>query len=365
MFVYNFLADGLETGHLILDDTYWVGYFKDRLKGLYSSEYSVSIQCQKYSSYKSKYHVIARNKGIPYRLDSIFRCFTAPLPRDSDILIQGFEEFSIVPFLLRAKFFGNKINLILTNNISTNRLDSNRYILKFILKFIFNLSDKIIYHTDFELKIIDKYVNFNNLKKFQFVKYHLLTKDFECEKNINSFTGGNFISFFGPVKLDKPIDPFLDLIKADKEKMFSYKIYNPGILYVEDIITKIIDMNNVEIINHFLSFEEYEKVINESFIIFLSHNFGFEGKLSGNFCDCISKRKPFISNNLSPVKEFMCEYGQIGFVYDFENDLTWASKFLQSIDEENYNRILKNLEKLQLDFTDEKIKEELDLVFFK
>lgn len=363
MFVYNFLASGIESGHLILDDTYWVGYFKNRLKGLYSSEYSISIQKQKFSLYENKFHIIYRNKFISYRLDSILRCFSVPLPRNSEILLQGFEEFSILPFLLRAKLFGNKIYLVLTNNICAERLNSGRFFLLFLLKLIFKLSYKVIYHTDFELKLIHKYLYSSSSSKFEFVKYQLLTKDLECGNYKISFFENKCISFFGPIKLDKPIDPFLELIKADKYEKFSYKIYNPGLIYSDKLIKIGVSKNNVEIVTDFLSFEEYENAIKESAIIFLSHNASYEGKLSGNICDCISKRKPFISNNISPVIEFSKEYGQIGFIYDLENDLNWASKFLDLFDEKNYNIVLNNLERLQLDFTDEKIKKELDFIF--
>lgn len=363
MFVYNFLSDGMESAHLILDDTYWVGYFNIKLKGLYSSEYSISFQRQKFPTYENKFHVINRNKKRLYQLDSILRCFGVALPRNSDILIQGFEELPILFFLIRAKFYGNKIYLIPTNNICRKRLNSNRYILKLLLKIIFKLSNKVLYHTDFELMLINKHLKPSKSTKFEFVKYQLLTKDLQCENYVIPFVGNKYISFFGPIKSDKPIEPFLNLIKADKEKKFSYKIYRPGVDYFNDLIKEINESQNVEVVNKFLSFEEYEMAVKESSIIFLSHDSSYEGKLSGNICDCISKRKPFISNNISPVKNFIKEYDQIGFVYDLQNDSTWTSAFLNSIDEGKYKSVLKNLERLQLDFTDEKIKQELDLVF--
>lgn len=365
MFVYNFLADGIESGHLILDDTYWIEYFNNNLKGLYSSEYSVSIQKQKFLFNKNKFHVIARNKNRPYLLDSILRCLSVSIPSNSDILIQGFEESSILFFLARAKFKGNSISLILTNNICTQRINSNRFFLKRLLKIIFRLSDKIIYHTKFELMLIDKYLMSSTDSKFKYVKYQLLTKDLNSKNYIIPFLESKYISFFGPIKSDKPIEPFLNLIKADTEKKFLYRIYNPGIKHLGYLRNLINGIQNVEIINEFLSFEKYEKAVQDSAFIFLSHNSAYEGKLSGNICDCISKRKPFISNNISPVKDFIVDYGQIGFIYDLENDPMWAFTFLNSINEEKYNYILRNLERMQLDFTDEKIKQELDLVFSK
>ena len=271
MFIYNFLANGKESNHLILDDTYWVGYFKNKLKGLYSSEYSISIQRQKFSTYESKFHVIYRSKKRSYKLDSILRCFRVALPRNSDILIQGFEEYSILFFLLRAKFLGNNIYLKPTNNICTRRINANRYILNFFLKIIFKLSNKVIYHTDFELMLIEMYLKPGIATKFEFIKYQLLTKDLQCENYKIPFDVNKVISFFGPVKLDKPIEPFLDLIKADKEKKFSYKIYNPRVKNINDLIKNINDSQKVEVVDKLLSFEEYDNAVKESAIIFLSH----------------------------------------------------------------------------------------------
>jgi hypothetical protein len=61
----------------------------------------------------------------------------------------------------------------------------------------------------------------------------------------------------------------------------------------------------------------------------------------------------------------MINYGKIGYVFDLENDQGWSSKFLNSIDEKEYNTILMNLENMQLDFTADKINQELNLVFSK
>lgn len=368
MYVYSFLTYGLKSGHLILDDSYWISFFQDRLLGLYTSKYSCDVQVDRFPEFSGKYNVIKDHKylkKVSYKLNTIFRCSTVPVPSKEKILIQAYEEFSIIFFIIRAKIKGNKIYLISTNNISNNRVNSERWFLKGLLKIIFILSDVVFYHNQHEKKLIDRFIISFNESKFAFRKYQLLRADPLAYMYRISYGPKMSICFFGPIKFDKPIQPFLDLIKADKENKFLYKIYNPGENLVDDLIKKFNDNQNVEIVNKFLSFEEYDKAVKDSAIIFLSHDSSYEGKLSGNICDCISKRKPFISNNISPVKDFVMEYGQIGFVYDLGMDSTWTSAFLNSIDEGKYNSVLKNLERLQLDFTDEKIKQELDLVFNK
>jgi len=52
----------------------------------------------------------------------------------------------------------------------------------------------------------------------------------------------------------------------------------------------------------------------------------------------------------------MIKYGKIGYIFDLENDPGCSLKFLNSIDEKEYNTILMNMENMQLDFTAVKIK---------
>jgi hypothetical protein len=363
MHVYSFLARGLETGHLIKDDSFWVNLFREKLDFLYTSDYSYKIQSFIYPQYSQKIKIIIDSKflmSISYRLNEIFRCVTVPIPKNSKILIQGFEEFNIIIFLIRAKIKGNKIFLIPTNNICNYRINSKRWFLRKLITIIYFFSDIVFYHNDYEKKLIDKYHLGNDSSKFFFIKYHLLTADSNASNYIKNFNSDKVISFFGPEKVDKPIESFLNLLKADKFQKFQYKIYNPTKKVIDKIKNEYSNYLNLELINQFLTYEDYDKAVKESTFLFLSHSEAYEGKLSGNICDCISKRKPFISNNISPVKEYMIQYGKIGFVYDLENDPSWASSFLNSIDGEVYNTVLKNLEIMQLDYTSEKIMHQFD-----
>lgn len=368
MYIYNFLAGGLETGHLIKDDSYWVSLFKDRLEVLYTSEYSKKIQSSIFPQFSNKIVIINNIKFLiflSYRLNAIYRCVTIPIPKKSKLLIQGFEEFSILFFIIIAKIRRNQIYLIPTNNICNYRINSKRWFLRGLIKIIYSLSDFVFYHNQSEKELIIKYHLGFNSNKFIFVKYHLLTSDPNSSNYRIDFRSRKIISFFGPEKVDKPIEPFLNLLKNDTSKKFRYKIYNASNQINDFIKKEYSDYYNLELISQFLSYEEYDIAVRESAFLFLSHNKSYEGKLSGNVCDCISKRKPFISNNISPVKEFMINYGKIGYVFDLENDQEWSSKFLNSIDEKEYNTILMNLENMQLDFTADKINQELNLVFSK
>ncbi|MBY0533694.1 MAG: hypothetical protein K2P31_01855 [Rickettsiaceae bacterium] len=362
MHIYSFLAREKESGHLILDDTFWIRYFGDRLISMHTSEYSKKIQDQLFPQVNQKILVINdyfTNMNYYHRINEIIRCIRVDIPYRSNILIQGFEEIPIIFFLLRARLKRNKVFLVLTNNISEARVSGNRFFLQKLLKLIFILSTRVIYHTNYELKLIDQFITVARTNKFFLKKYHLLERKSitDCHEVYT-----DIISFFGPIKKDKPILPFLDLIEKDVEKRFTYKIYNPGSEIQNEILKILKKRSNVIIVDKFISYHDYELAIQESLFIFLSHNKRFSGKLSGNFCDCISMSKPFISDDISPANEFQERYGQIGFIYNFEKEKNWANTFLVSYNNSVYQEFKKNFFKVQEDFTARKIFDTLDMI---
>ncbi len=368
MHVYSFLAGGIESGHLILDDSYWVGYFNENLKSIHTSQYSVEILREKYPEFSNRFIVIKDYKVIKKITDglsSVLRSLLVEVPIKQDVLIQGFEELPILFFILKAKIFNNRVHLVLTNNICENRINEKRFLLRLLLKLIFKLSTKIIYHTEYELEIIKRFISKKNLKKFYYRKYHLLTQKMCTLPRPSIVDQKKIISFFGPIKVDKPIEPFLNLISEDKSSFFSYKLYNPG----NEFSCRILEVKNIypqlEIYDTFISYEKYYEAVKLSDYIFLSHNHKYSGKLSGNLCDCISLCKPFISDNISPVKEFYQQYGKIGYIFDFDNDNQWTKSFIQIAVGDSYDEILSNLSIMQSDFTADKIKSDLDLIFKK
>lgn len=367
MYIYSFLAGGEESGHLILDDSYWLKYFDKSVEGIYTSSYSVGIQKSKFPTLITKLFVIDNYIFFQRRisiLNSILRCTLVKLPRHSNILIQGFEEIPILFFLIRARFYRNKIFLVLTNNICDNRVNEERILTRWLLKQIFKLSNRVLYHTEYELQLINRFITSTNNNKFKYVKYHLLANTRKSESvTQKKIRNKKVITFFGPVKIDKPLEPFIQLMKEDKESLFVYRIYNPGFLGFNELNKLISKFPSLEIIDRFISYEEYDAAVLDSDYIFLSHNQMYSGKLSGNLCDCISKRIPFISDNISPVKELITYYGKIGYVFDFSSNENWANQFLKSVLLDTYQDILNRLEAMQNDFTDEVIERDLNSIF--
>jgi hypothetical protein len=72
-------------------------------------------------------------------------------------------------------------------------------------------------------------------------------------------------------------------------------------------------------------------------LVMLTHTKDFEGKLSGNLCDCFAYGVPFLAAPLEPVTTLSRRHGPIGFMCDFD-DSDWTRRFL---DEFDHNELAK------------------------
>lgn len=127
------------------------------------------------------------------------------------------------------------------------------------------------------------------------------------------------ISFLGPSKSDKPLKPFVDLISADKNQSFVYRLLNvdPNELY--GICPRLAGSPSLVFENSSLSYPSYCEFVSSSSYVFLSHNKLFSGKLSGNLCDAVRLGIPIIARPLSPVNEIFRDYGPIGLIMRMNN----------------------------------------------
>lgn len=342
--IFSYLTE--EKGHLILDDIFW---FKslisvDKRTKIYTSKKSVKNLTEQFSEYSSSFHTlnyIRFFKKINSRLHLFSKIYLSPSINNSTIIIQGFEELSLIFFLLKIRKRQNKVILILTNNVSPERLKRSRWLLQFLLRYIFKKCDVVFYHTDFEFKLIKEIVNHSPLlPKIKKLKYHLIGLK---HSNLKKGSTSKIISFFGPTLPSKPIDDICKLILSDSKNQFYYRFINVGLVSKQVILKNIGTKTNVSFINEYLEHKEYLNLIKSSKFIFLPHNFLFEGKLSGILSDCISIGTPVISNNIEPVLEFFRDYGAMGYVFNFLKDKNWPKKFLRSQSINEYKKFTISL----------------------
>ena len=300
--IFDYLVEGKESGHLILDDEYWLNYFS-RFEydfTLYTSSYSRDFQIKRNPNLGNRVKVlmgISIFSSLGSRFHAIGKIIKSPRFYKSKVIIQGFDEVSILVFFLLNAMRKNQFILILTNNISSGRLSKSPSILKALLKIIFYASDIIIFHSEKEKELIEEKFGSRFNEKLRKKKYHLIGRN--CKLSAQS-KKSNIISFFGPVKKDD---------------------------------------------------HAYEEAVMRSRYIFLSHNTEFEPKLSGNLCDCFANGIPFISNSIYPAKEFVDAYGPLGFFFDIDRDETWPLKFLTSDSDKIHNDYVGNIGRLQEDYS--------------
>ncbi|WP_339695190.1 hypothetical protein [uncultured Roseivirga sp.] len=350
--IFDYLVEGKESGHLILDDEYWLNYFS-RFEydfTLYTSSYSRDFQIKRNPNLGNRVKVlmgISIFSSLGSRFHAIGKIIKSPRFYKSKVIIQGFDEVSILVFFLLNAMRKNQFILILTNNISSGRLSKSPSILKALLKIIFYASDIIIFHSEKEKELIEEKFGSRFNEKLRKKKYHLIGRN--CKLSAQS-KKSNIISFFGPVKKDKPLEPLIDLIRSDSERRFQYNIFNID-KESATLMSEFKYFDHVKISSGFMDDHAYEEAVMRSRYIFLSHNTEFEPKLSGNLCDCFANGIPFISNSIYPAKEFVDAYGPLGFFFDIDRDETWPLKFLTSDSDKIHNDYVGNIGRLQEDYS--------------
>ena len=321
-----------DKGHLLLDDNFW---FKnliliDERTKIFTSETSVknlSAQFNEYNNSFISFKEFPILKKINSRLHLFAKILFCPPIKNSTIVIQGFEELSLILFLYRIRNWNNKIILVLTNNVSPERIKKSKWLLQFLLRYIFNKCNNVFYHTEFEYKLIQQIVkDSSQLLKIKKLKYHLIGLFYS---NLTKVDSSNYISFFGPILPSKPIDDICKLILADSNSQFQYRFVNIDLISEKIILKKLDNRTNISFHNEYLGYEEYLNLIKSSKFVFLPHNSLFEGKLSGILSDCISIGTPVISDNIEPVLELFKKYGSMGYIFNYSKDSNWPNKFLE------------------------------------
>lgn len=357
--IFSSLTGGKLTGHMILDDVFWIKYFKSQgiEADIITSAYSKANLQKLFPSHQGAINTFEGQPDDDFagRSKLIRKVFASPRVRNSLVVIQGFEELSILVFLIKNLGGNNQYVLVPTNNIAKGRITGKGRLLRWLLKAIFLLVDKVFCHTQFEITLINRLIHFSDEKKLEVVKYH---QGVNRERSAASLSNRPILSFFGPAKPDKTLQPLVDLVLADKKGIWDYRVYNPGD-YQAELLSTIEDKANVQVIKHWMNSEEYETAVCQSSYILLSQNRDYEGKLSGNLCDCIAYSIPFISTNISPVNEYVTKYGELGFICDFDQP-QWAEKLFSSDPLIKMTEHIEAMKKMRADYTEQCLIEELN-----
>lgn len=259
----------------------------------------------------------------------------------SRVVFIGFSELDVVAFLARNMLRRPRLVLIATNNFSNGRVKRLRWLLKLFMWVVRPFLDRLVLHTAYEQRLVSQ-MNRQVAVKSVVKRHHLMTPH-DLTRKAPELTP--VVSFYGPAKNDKPIAPFIELIQADKERRFIYRIYNVKFSALVDVLPDLAQRANVEVFEGWQSHESYLKSVKDSTLVFLTHSQAFEGKLSGNLCDCFALRVPYIARSMEPMTSYQAQYGPLGYLVDLE-DASWARRFLATHNDEAYANMCRNLDYL-------------------
>ena len=254
------------------------------------------------------------------------------------VIFTGYSELDIIFFLVKNIIRRPRLILVATNNFSNERVKRRNLSLRLFLSIVYPFLERLVLHTDHERKLISG-LNQAVADKSYVKKHHLMTKS----NNISEPKKGiPIISYFGPEKHDKPIIPLIELIKADVDKKFLYRIFNVKLSTLLNKYPDLIKHTNIEVVEEWQSHASYHSSVKDSTFLLLSHSRAFEGKLSGNLCDCFALQTPFIARPMEPMLSYNAMFGPLGFLIDFD-EYDWASRFLDRYDNKIYSAMCQNL----------------------
>lgn len=334
--------------HGAIDDERYIAFFI--ASGfpflLYTSDYSAARIRQKCPISAEYLKVLGRDK------------FSVSF--NERVIFTGYSEAALILFLVKNIFYRPRLILVATNNFSRQRIRKFRFLLRVFLGVINPFLDRIVLHTGFEKGLVTSLYP-KITEKLYVKRHHLMTpRDHVC----SSPGTAKIISYFGPDKRDKPLLPFLTLIQADTAREFTYRLYNIQRDTLRRFLPDLDDRDNVEVFEGWQDHDSYLKAVKSSTFIFLSHNKSFEGKLSGNLCDCIALRVPYIARSMEPMVAYADSFGELGFLYEFDEP-NWAYRFLQEHDDLKRSKMLDNLERVGAAHSRDAIDRDLANCFLK
>ena len=258
--------------------------------------------------------------------------------RFQHIIFQSFEEVSVLFFILMNP--NKRIHLIVTSNLRSDRIKRHPILLRIFLSMIFKRAASVLVHSQFEVDRILNFIPGVDATKIFIKPYHKIAAPrVQIQWNDKSQT----ILFVGPELNFKTTQPLIELIKNDSEHRFHYTLCSMNDKHMIPEKKAFFDKHeNVEILFGHLQEEQYYHMVSQAALVIMTHDDGYEGALSGVFCDAIASGTPVIVRNMAPYSEFFTRFGPIGFLVDY-NEPDWHKLILTADLEKFYNIFQKNM----------------------
>jgi hypothetical protein len=346
-------------GHPLIDDQFYFKYLVN--KGVdftfYTSRFSADLIKKQLPGANRFIKVINPMLGGRY---GIFKYLSQiSITNHSKVIIFLYTEELVVIFILLNIFKKYDLYLVSSNNISARRYNDYKGRLKVFFGLVNHRLAKLIVDSDYQIDLIGRLSKKVRIKSCT-RKNHLMCKQgFQLQSDEGQVVR---VSYFGPEKPEKPIELVLKLISADKERQLHYCFYNVEAKSVLRGLGLTNLPSNVFVDEQWKDYSDYLEKFKKSDIIFLTHTSEFEGKLSGNLCDCFALGVAYISLPIEPVLTFQRLHGDMGFICD-PAKVNWSTDLLGSITRENIRIFKHRIQKAQGLYTNNSVYESLDVAF--
>lgn len=351
-------ATSVRSGHLLVDDEYYLGFLLRQgvAFNFYTGSFSASRLRAKFPEAHGKIH------GIDSRSDAIIDYRAAirlvEIPQNSTVVFLGYTEILVFLLLIRhiAKDFG--IVLFATNNISRRRCREYATPMYCFFRLISKRLRRIVVHTQYEVRLISRIGVLERSQVFA-KRHHLMTPNGTSRAIVRGRPIR--IAYFGPPKFDKPIDPVVDLVRGENSRGLEFRLYGVSSAEFQAIYGSE-PPANVKCVPGWVGAEEYAERVASADLIVLTHSLEFEGKLSGNLCDCFAFGVPYLARPMEPTVAYQAMYGEIGYLHDFSVP-GWAENFMAELSQADLARRASRLSVAAKDFHDSCVQRDLREAF--
>ena len=349
-------AGDKNAGHPLVDDQFYFSYFLAKRIDFeyYTAEQSAVLLRNIFSTETDRIKIVN-----PYEQHGLghyrFSRQINVKPR-SRVIFLGYLEHLVLIFYLLNFFKPFSLYLVSSNNISSRRVRLYPWRFRLFFALIWPRFKMLILDTDYQLDLVRKV--FSGLDRRCFVRKHHLMAPID-ELPIPKVRERIVISYFGPEKTEKPLSPLVDLIQSIGPERCIFRVYNVSKERMCQMFKGMEIPAHVLLSESWLSRQEYIDAYISSDLVLLTHTLEFEGKLSGNLCDCVSFGIPFISRVMAPVPALINQYGEIGFVcaYDTEG---WADLLASQIDPQTVLSMKVTIKKMSMSYSQQEVRSSLD-----
>lgn len=343
-------------GHPLVDDQFYFSYLLSRGVDFeyYAAEQSAALLRNKFPEEMDRIRVVS-----PYEQQGLghykFGCQIKVQSR-SRVIFFGYLEHLVFVWYLQNLFKPFSLYLVSSNNISSRRVCLYPWRFRLFFALIWPRFKKLVLDTHTQLDLVRKV--FPGLDRRCFVrKHHLMSPIYELP--VPAVGDRIVISYFGPEKTEKPLAPLADLIQSVAPEKCVVRVYNVGKERMRQMFEGVDLPGHVQVSEAWMSRQEYIDAYIASDLVLLTHTREFEGKLSGNLCDCVAFGTPFISRPLSPVPDLLNQYGDIGYVCAYET-AGWADQLSRQLDRPTVLAMKVNIRKMAQSFTHQAVRSSLD-----